>query len=1799
MLGWGLIGTGLSLIDRSLAQPPSVQGRGLADAAAGKSRLIQTGGTPPLSHGSADIGRTSSGGAASHSATLVNWTAPSGGTGTSRTPTVAAGAPKNVVAGSPDPAAPGADANPLADPFVDPLVDAMGQSVRPKPPIRIPNDGLESRKWNDGYGGNNGTSSSGNADTRNGQTSPMPPTTTFNSDGSPKAPLNPSLAHLKAKSGPVTPNPVRPTGGPVQPVIGPIVPSKLPIGPGRAHANLVPIDGNPNSGQWSWAVDTPAGIDPEQQVLTPVDFRQAPALDPLTGRAQSNSGGNATPAGALPSMGNSGSNPVTSVASSVDPQTGTVRLYAGSSIPSYTNHLSNPAEQGPSVPSVSSLGFDAAATNPVPALVYASNTISVQPIIQVAVRTATDSSQYLPTAYVKATLTWGSTQEPTVTFNTPGNYGDNIVMDFQVPTPITATGAYGWNVWVDPYDANNHLQSNPDIDPSGTLAVVANGSGSNVGYGWQLGVDQLVPVTNVGVTWVYGNGGTRLFTGAGPTYTSPANDFGTLVKNGDNTFTYTAKDQTKWNFNTSGQLSTVVDAHNLTLTYTYASGNLSMITEPNGDVTSFAYSSGKLSTITKPGNLVTTLTRNGSGDLTQIANADGSLVTMAYDGSHRLTSQQLGQLTTTYAYDPTYGVLNNTTADGTALPVSAGDVQGFITSTAILSANVQGVIDDGLGKVTSYTMDPARRFVQVQTPDGANPMWARNSAGLVTTATDMLGQATTMAYSATGGDLTSITRPDNSTATYAYDSTYHKVTTVKDSLNHVTSYGYNTSGDLITITNALNQVTTIAWSNGLEQSVTDPLGHTLTYVYDTSRHLTATVDALGDRTTFGYDGARNIVTVKDPLGHTTSYAYDGLARVTQKTDAAGGVATMVYNPQGQVTSQTDQLGHVTQYTYNSTGSETAKTEAYGTSLQRTTTMAYDSDGRMIAKTDALNHTTSYGYDAVGRLKTITNAAGGVETFAYDAIGRLTADIDPLNHTTNYGYNSRSWPTSVTDPLNHAATTVYDTEGNVTAKVDPLGNRTTYAYDAVNRPIQVTDALNHLATTVYDAAGNVQATVDQLGNRTSYAYDAANRRITATDALSHTLTTVYDVAGNVVQTQDALGNTTSMAYDALNRQISTQDPGGGIATTIYDAVGNVTAKVDPMGDRTTFTLDALNRQTVVKDALTGLTTTAYDAANNVVSITDPVGNTTSMAYDALNRLTQQTDPLNHSATFAYDAASRMTSTTDRNGNRRDFSYDNANRKTGETWIVSGSMANLLTFTYDNGGNQLTAASYGGTYTMTYDALNRMATDIEPFVAQPMTFTYDAVGNRTVLKDARSGVTTSIYDAVNRLTSRQFGGTGQTPLRVDFTYTPRNQIATITRFSDLAGTVTVAYSAYSYDNAARLTNLQHQNSTGGILANYTYTFDQASRMTSQTVNGSTTSYSYDAASEVTADGATNYAYDLNGNRTGGSNQTGTANQLTSDGTWTYSYDNEGNLTKKTRGASADTWTYGYDNLNHMVWAQDSATDGGTVTTLATYVYDAFGNRLEKDVWTQSSGTTTVSRFAYDGKNVWADFNSGNHLQTRYLRGDMVDQLFARTSAAGAAAWYLTDWEGSVRNITDNSGNVQDTIAYDAFGNVTSESNSAAGDRYKYTGRELDAETGLQYNRARYYDATKGRWTSQDPLGFAAGDANLYRYVHNNATDRTDPLGLTPASTSQDIPIGPIRVPGNYQRISDLQKFALNNKDSAFRWAIAYRDITTRRFDTWARSLGVASSDKSNLFAKALWAEFQAGPFPKSGDVIGDFG
>jgi RHS repeat-associated protein len=420
--------------------------------------------------------------------------------------------------------------------------------------------------------------------------------------------------------------------------------------------------------------------------------------------------------------------------------------------------------------------------------------------------------------------------------------------------------------------------------------------------------------------------------------------------------------------------------------------------------------------------------------------------------------------------------------------------------------------------------------------------------------------------------------------------------------------------------------------------------------------------------------------------------------------------------------------------------------------------------------------------------------------------------------------------------------------------------------------------------------------------------------------------------------------------------------------------------------------------------------------------------------------------------------------------------------------------------------------------------------EPF-SLTLTYTYDAANNRTVFQDSKGGLETFAYDAANRLTSVKFTNSLAT-VGFDFVYDARDSITKLTRYGNINGTATVGWTSFTYDTRGRLTNEQHRDSSNTSLNNTTFTYDNFDRLTTKKVDGTTTTYSYDNTNQLTSDGTRNYAYDANGNRNSAGYTTGTGNQTTNDGTWTYTYDNEGNLSKKSKGASLETWNYSYDQQNHLVTVEKHATDGGTMQLKVQYKYDALGNRLERTEDSDGNGSVDVTdRFGYDGANVWADLTGANGLNYRRLFGEGVDNPVARITPAGTVVWYLTDYQNSVIGMVDYLGASLGSKTYDGFGNILTNTLGANDDRFGFTSREWDLAVSLQYSRARYYGPGLGKWTSVDPLGFAAGDANLYRYVANEVTYRIDPTGLDgkPAKPPKPVQVppagpGPPELPGS---------------------------------------------------------------------------
>jgi RHS repeat-associated protein len=725
---------------------------------------------------------------------------------------------------------------------------------------------------------------------------------------------------------------------------------------------------------------------------------------------------------------------------------------------------------------------------------------------------------------------------------------------------------------------------------------------------------------------------------------------------------------------------------------------------------------------------------------------------------------------------------------------------------------------------------------------------------------------------------------------------------------------------------------------------------------------------------------------------------------------------------------------------------TSQTLAYGTPDAFTTSYSYDSDGRLLNVTAPGNETTHYGYDALGRVAAVVAAWG-----------------TPIAATT---------------------TTNYDNLGEVTSVTAPGGAVSRYGYDVLGRSVSATAAYG--------------------------------------TSLARTTTTAYDTLGRTIAVTDPANKTTTTAYDDIARTVAVTDPLNETWTTAYDAAGRPTTNTDPLGKSTITAYDLLGRVTSVTDQLSHATTYKYNVNGDRDTVTDPNTNLTETAYDQFGRTIQVVDPLGHNTDYAYDRAGRVTVISDALGRQRQFGYDGLGRKTSESWYTLTPdglvFVQTQTFGYDDAGNLSSATDPDGNYAITSDALNRPVTVNEP-LGLTLTFGYDAASNRNSVTDNRGGVQTSTFNLLNQLTSRTLH-TSTADARVDYTYTPRGQLDTASRFTDLAGTTSAGTSVYGHDDAGHVTGITHHIGSGAVLADYSYTYDDAGRLHTKTENGTTTTFGYDDASQLTQDGAAAHSYDATGNRTDTGYSTTNGNRLQSDGTWTYTYDDAGELIKKSKGTSAETWTYQYDHRGQLVVAEQRDTDGGTLLARVEYAYDAFGNRLRRTEWNGTGPGTIVSdeRFAYDGWDTakppavgsenfdaWADLDASGNVTTRRLFGAGVDNLVARLSSAGAVAWYGTDLQGSVRLVFDNSG-VYGLRDYTGFGAIAAQS-GAGLDRYGYTGREWDSTLGVQYSRARIYDPATGRFLTADPMGFAAGDVNLYRYVGNGPTGAVDPSGFEP--------------------------------------------------------------------------------------------
>ena len=399
------------------------------------------------------------------------------------------------------------------------------------------------------------------------------------------------------------------------------------------------------------------------------------------------------------------------------------------------------------------------------------------------------------------------------------------------------------------------------------------------------------------------------------------------------------------------------------------------------------------------------------------------------------------------------------------------------------------------------------------------------------------------------------------------------------------------------------------------------------------------------------------------------------------------------------------------------------------------------------------------------------------------------------------------------------------------------------------------------------------------------------------------------------------------------------------------------------------------------------------------------------------------------------------------------------------------------------------------TFTYDKRNLLATLVDG--TGTSTYSYDANGNRTGLTLSNGVVTTTAFDAANR----------------------------VTQLKNEDGSSNNIYTTdYRMDKVGNRLKITETRPTA--TRNLVYTYDPVYRLTSEDDNGVVTTYTYDDAGNrlTKSDGTNIWIYEVD--------QLNRVAEIKKDGTTdtTYTYDANGNRETKVVGNATDN--YGYDRENRLVSVitnydysnlpPGTPPPGGGIVNKLIAVYDYRTRRMKTNEYVDTK------YYVYDGGVNVQELDSARSLTKQLVRGTGMgggigSVLYTEGSSGNNRSFFCYNAIGSVVALTDSTGAITSTTSYEAFGKEVTSTGSTSENR-KFCTKERDTYTGLDNFGFRYYDWELGRFITRDPSGYPDGPNN-YLYCHNNPINHIDPLGLDDGKEEDDTE--------RYNRESERQK------------------------------------------------------------------
>jgi RHS repeat-associated protein len=739
--------------------------------------------------------------------------------------------------------------------------------------------------------------------------------------------------------------------------------------------------------------------------------------------------------------------------------------------------------------------------------------------------------------------------------------------------------------------------------------------------------------------------------------------------------------------------------------------------------------------------------------------------------------------------------------------------------------------------------------------------------------------------------------------------------------------------------------------------------------------------------------------------------------------------------------------------YDNYGNLTCTRDAKG---KLASTLSYDATYTFVKDaTNFLGHvatTQHYGVDQVpadnglyGQIKSVTDPNLAETTYKYDPFGRKKIVTTADLQTTTWSYNN------------------FGIVGSQHVRVDAPGGLWNETYfDGLGRTTKTrkigSDSKVVVTKTEYNASGTAAKIYvpyfesDGAGPYTTFTYDPMGRALTTTSPDGTGEKVCYDVG--VVVVLDANGHRKRETRNALGKLVKVEE-----YQTEYELCTTETGSVYA---RTNYEYDPLGNLQRVRDNYENQTVMGYDSLGRKTSMSDPDMGAWSYTYDENGNLSTQTDAKNQTITFAYDELNRVKTKHYPDGSEVRYNYDDA-----AVPYVKGRLTKMedssgsSRYFYDNMGRAIKSEKIvsGATYTTetAYDTSGRVSRITYPD-SDIVSYSYDTGGVLSLVSGATG--TYASYSGYNALGQPQ-------------TVTYGNNVVT-------------SYEYNSNDN--RLWKIKV--GSNGALMNLTYGYDYAGNVTSiadgNDANRSQT-FIYDDLNRLyqaqsNAYGALFYSYDEIGNilnKEGISYTYGAkphAVTATSDGK-TYTYDPNGNMISD----GTRTISYDYDN-------RPSSVEAGSTTS---FVYDGTGARVKK--------TTGANTITYIG-NLY-ECSAG--VCAKYIFAG--DTRIANKSGSDVL-YYHQDHLGSSRLVSNNTGTKVEEIHYFPFGATQSDTGSISIN-HKYTSQEYDAETGLYYYNARYYNPVLGRFISADTHVPGTGNPqalNRYSYALNNPLLYLDPSG-----------------------------------------------------------------------------------------------